>query len=492
MTGLALPQVPLHWVASTAGTRPVLTSTGAETISIRGGQSGSTFDDLEIDNTSANGIAFDVESHWDAIVRRAVIKGPRCLSAASGDAVVGEVTVEDSVLSGPVGRTCAFMGIGSVLRRSTVSQTAGIATETPPAAVVSQSLVEDVKVQGGLQLLGTGAVARRVDATGWTGIWGEGLIVDSVARAIGSNGAAIAAAAPHGGTLRVVNATAVAASAPALEALPSVSPGFVDFDILQVSNSIARGTPDLRVVPPPVPCPTGSFCDIGLIRIDHSNFVTREPAVGAPGDTIEVRSANQSGDPRFVNASAGDLHLRAGSSAIDAGDDPQGRSLPADADGHPRVQGAAIDLGAYEFSPPAATAQGAASAAGPGPGPGAGAAATGARAPRDVIAPRLGRLKLSHARFRAAVGTTLTAATSLPGELRVVVQRRAGNRWKAVGATLERRVPRAGVVKLILTRSTLRRLSPGRYRFVVTALDSAGHRSPSRTISFTVLAAGGA
>ena len=34
-----------------------------------------------------------------------------------------------------------------------------------------------------------------------------------------------------------------------------------------------------------------------------------------------------------------------------------------------------------------------------------------------------------------------------------------------------------------------RRLAPGRYRFVVTAIDAAGNRSAPRTISFTILSA---
>lgn len=34
-----------------------------------------------------------------------------------------------------------------------------------------------------------------------------------------------------------------------------------------------------------------------------------------------------------------------------------------------------------------------------------------------------------------------------------------------------------------------RRLSPGRYRFAVTATDAAGNRSRVRTIGFTVIAA---
>lgn len=60
------------------------------------------------------------------------------------------------------------------------------------------------------------------------------------------------------------------------------------------------------------------------------------------------------GDPKFVNAAAGDLHLRADSPCINAG-----RYVPStlltDLDGLPRVAGGTIDFGAYEFQTPAST-----------------------------------------------------------------------------------------------------------------------------------------
>ena len=101
----------------------------------------------------------------------------------------------------------------------------GIATQTPPAAVVSEGLVEDTQIDGGLQLVGAPAVARRVTASGWTGISGQGLVVDSAARAVGSLGAAVAVDTPKGGTLRAINVTAVAPAAPAFEARDVVTAG---------------------------------------------------------------------------------------------------------------------------------------------------------------------------------------------------------------------------------------------------------------------------
>ena len=70
---------------------------------------------------------------------------------------------------------------------------------------------------------------------------------------------------------------------------------------------------------------------------------------------------NINADPLFVNASAGDFHLTAGSPCINAGSStaPTGFTLPAtDFDGKNRIVGSAPDIGAYEYgntTPPPTT-----------------------------------------------------------------------------------------------------------------------------------------
>ncbi|MCS6999187.1 MAG: hypothetical protein N2648_01110 [Aquificaceae bacterium] len=59
---------------------------------------------------------------------------------------------------------------------------------------------------------------------------------------------------------------------------------------------------------------------------------------------------NIQGDPRFMNASAGDFRLQAGSPCIDKGHNSPLRGLPqVDKAGNPRVVGSVVDIGTYEF-----------------------------------------------------------------------------------------------------------------------------------------------
>lgn len=58
------------------------------------------------------------------------------------------------------------------------------------------------------------------------------------------------------------------------------------------------------------------------------------------------------GDPKFVNAAAGDFHLMPDSPAIDKGPTGVPTGLPTkDLDGNARLVGAATDMGAFEFHP---------------------------------------------------------------------------------------------------------------------------------------------
>jgi hypothetical protein len=86
---------------------------------------------------------------------------------------------------------------------------------------------------------------------------------------------------------------------------------------------------------------TVRYCDIERGRQGVSISGSRSTVVWGDG--------NISTDPLFVNSAQGDLHLRAGSPAIDAGSTLEAPDI--DRDGRPRPSGPAADMGAYEFAP---------------------------------------------------------------------------------------------------------------------------------------------
>lgn len=55
-------------------------------------------------------------------------------------------------------------------------------------------------------------------------------------------------------------------------------------------------------------------------------------------------------DPRFVNPPYNDFHILTDSPCIDTGDDSVVAAGQTDLDGQPRIQGAHVDMGAYEFA----------------------------------------------------------------------------------------------------------------------------------------------
>jgi hypothetical protein len=108
---------------------------------------------------------------------------------------------------------------------------------------------------------------------------------------------------------------------------------------LVLSNSIASGDAfDLRA--------EDSLQGPGVIDVANSNFDT----VSAEGSATISGPANQTTQPVFLDAGAGDYREAPGSPTVDAGSSEGVGAL--DLAGNPRLLGPAPDIGAFEFVPP--------------------------------------------------------------------------------------------------------------------------------------------
>jgi hypothetical protein len=255
---------------------------------------------------------------------------------------------------------------------------------------------------------------------------------------------------------------------------------------LHVKNSIIRGYATSLYA-------GGSSPGYGHLVASYSDY---DPAGDfTAGTTASITETNVSnvGDVGF-----GVDYLLAGSSPlIDAGDPTTPPGL--DIDGNPLVvdgnnDGAARrDIGAYEFPAPLPVAVEMPAAAGDD----IGSAQSGAPAApvRDVTAPVLSNLRVSHrvfaiGRARTAISARLTRGTrfvySLSETAKVVVTIRRVGTKRVVGRLI--RSARNGVNPLRFSgRIGSKALKPGRYRAVMMATDAAGNRSAPASVSFRVL-----
>jgi hypothetical protein len=196
----------------------------------------------------------------------------------------------------------------------------------------------------GISCYSGGLVERvRVTVTGdsATGI-GAGAdckVRDSLTVVSGMNSVALSANGSFGTTYTPLtrNVTAIAVGPGSRGLVASCAACITGTTVLDVKNTIAEGAAaDLE---------TGSG---GKAVVSNSNFDTSKSS--APGSITDA-GGNQLSPPLFVNAAAGDYREAAGSPTIDAGAvDPAIGTL--DLAGNPRVQGATVDIGAYEFEPP--------------------------------------------------------------------------------------------------------------------------------------------
>jgi hypothetical protein len=311
---------------------------------------------------------------------------------------------------------------------------------------------------------------------------------------------------------RLRNVT-VLSSGPAATALIAVAQA-TPFTV-SIKNSILRGDPantsDLTVgvggpglfLPGNPICATiPSLCLPTVsptVTVDHSNFR------GALGTL--TASDNQTADPQLGT----DGRPAAGSPVIDAGTDDADNGA-TDLAGVARKQGAAVDMGAFEFPVQAEAPQQPAT-------PSGGGEPVITPPPPDGLAPGLSALGLTNKTFavgpaatpvslaRAKKGTTFVYSLSEPARTAITIEqsttgRRKGKscvkatkknrkakkctRYVRVGA-LERSGANGANAVPFSGRIGKKALKPGAYRASFVAVDAAGNKSKPKTVGFKIV-----
>ncbi len=343
----------------------------------------------------------------------------------------------------------------------------GAASQPAPVLTVAGSMVKDgLNVGSGSFITHVEFVnlAATVDSLDLSGAVGDDLVVrDQGPTASGGNHppAAVDLLAAPGTVLRNSSVYVSAPGKSGLLVRPAKSLSANDgASIANVTVVAAAGTAGTTGVQSTLTASTATLTNViargvvndllgatqaGLV-VDHSNF--RPSASLGYTDA----GANQSAEPAFVDRAAGNLREAAGSPTIDAGAPAGAGTL--DPDGNPRTLGAATDIGAFEYVPPAPPA----GPAGPGGTATPGAGTTPVTQPSDAGA--------STAATGSLAGTTSEAAA--PGAAAVLTA--------SSGPVLPPALPPHGLVPM-LGRS-----------LVVTATGGAVRIKPLGARSFVVLA----
>lgn len=369
----------------------------------------------------------------------------------------------------------------------------------------------NISARRAVQLEGEGLIQRSYLYGRREGVWvdnGHTTIAESMIRVPDANGIGISAAAQTmaGTTVDARNVTLYSPAGTPTGIAAATLPAQANVEI-NLTNSVIRGFAvpfDLYVFGSGTVKATASYSDYDS-GASHTN---------GPNATISESHVSYAADPGFSNVASGNLRLMAGSPLIDAGDPATPQGL--DMDGDPLVTDGNLDgtarrdIGAFERPgplpvdpPPSGGGQPPAGGGDQPPSADTAQPATPATstpepvqpAARDTQAPLISGLRSSRKAFAVgraktaiaalARGTTLSYTLSEAAKVTVKIQRDHARR--AAGKLT--RNARKGVNTLKFSgRIGARALKPGRYTFVVTAVDAAGNRSAAKSVRFRVLA----
>jgi hypothetical protein len=424
---------------------------------------GTTVADSKLTQSAASGQCLIGPAN--TTVRNVEVATNNASSASPGVQLIGSGISVDRLVTSGSGGVLVAAGIPGgqppVIRRSRITVTSSASLGPPAALVVSEAVVTDTLVR----VTGLGAVA--VLATG--------------------------------GKLRNVTGIATGTASRGL----SLQLPFGPVTPVSAKNSIFRGADAASdvVVDPPLPFMCAPTCPPGPdLTITNSNFRDKTGTLNA------ASGPNQTADPQFTD----DFRPKAGSPVIDAGtDDADLGSL--DLDGKTRKIGSAVDIGAFEFEPPATPLP-------PISAPG-GNNQPDVELPIDGIAPALSALGVTNKTFavgaqatpvaaaRAKKGTTFVYTLSEPATVTVTIEQSQSGRRKGrscVKATKKNRKAKkctryvrkgaisrkgaAGPNALPFSgRIGKKALATGSYRAVLVGVDIAGNRSKSKTVAFKIV-----